>query len=147
MKQLFVTLMIAIAAFTANAQNGPKFSFKGGDVHDFGTLKEGPVAEYSFEFTNTGKEPLIIYDATADCGCTKPSWPNQPILPGKTGAIKVAYTTQGHVSPFSKHIYVKSNAVLPDGKERYELSIKGVVVAGKEPEPAKTLESPKSPAN
>ncbi len=136
MKQLFVTMIIAFAAFSVSAQNGPQFKFKK-DVHDFGTLKEGPVAEYSFEFTNTGKEPLIIYDATADCGCTKPTWPNQPILPGKTGTIKVQYTTQGHVTPFNKHIYVKSNVKLPDGRERYDLQIKGTVVAAKDPEPAK----------
>lgn len=136
MKQLFVTMLVVLAAFTASAQNGPKFAFKNGDVHDFGTLKEGPIAEYNFEFTNTGKEPLIIYDATADCGCTKPTWPPQPILPGKSGAIKVAYTTQGHVGPFSKHIYVKSNAPQADGRERYELQIKGTVLADKEPQPS-----------
>jgi hypothetical protein len=135
MKQLIVTILLAVGCLTVNAQNGPKFSFKSGDVHDFGSLKEGPVVEYNFEFTNTGKEPLIIYDATADCGCTKPTWPTQPILPGKTGAIKVAYTTQGHPGPFSKNIYVKSNAMQVEGRERYELKIKGTVLAGKEPQP------------
>lgn len=137
MKQLFVTLALAVAAFSANAQGGAEFKFKSGDVHDFGTIKEGPVAEYAFEFTNVGKEPLIIVDAKADCGCTTPDWPKQPILPGKSAAITVRYTTQGHVSPFNKHIYVKSNAKVPGEKERYELTIKGTVVASKEPEVGK----------
>jgi len=135
MKQLFVTLALVAAAFAANAQ--AEFKFKNGDIHDFGTLKEGPVAEYAFEFTNTGKEPLIIVDAKADCGCTTPDWPKQPILPGKTGVITVRYTTQGHVSPFNKHVYVKSNAKVPGDRERYDLQIKGTVVAAKEPEPKK----------
>jgi hypothetical protein len=136
MKQLIVTVLMAIAFITANAQNAPSFNFKGGDTHDFGTIKEGPVVEYNFEFTNTGKEPLIIYDATADCGCTKPTWPSQPILPGKSGAIKVAYTTQSHPGPFSKHIYIKSNVKEESGRERYELKIKGTVLADKEPQPS-----------
>ena len=35
------------------------------EVHDFGTVEEGPAAEYEFAFTNTGKEPLI----PAKCAC------------------------------------------------------------------------------
>ena len=136
MKQLIVTVLLAMACTGVHAQNGPKFDFKAGDAHDFGTIIEGPVVEYNFEFTNTGKEPMIIYDATADCGCTKPTWPAQPILPGKSGAIKVAYTTQGHVGPFSKHIYIKSNVKEQSGRERYELHIKGTVLADKEPQPS-----------
>ncbi|OSZ81887.1 hypothetical protein CAP35_01040 [Chitinophagaceae bacterium IBVUCB1] len=136
MKQLIALVVFAFIAITVNAQNGPQFKFKT-ETHDFGTLKEGPTVKYDFEFTNTGKEPLIIYDATADCGCTKPSWPKQPILPGQSGKIQVEYNTQGRVSPFSKYIYIKSNAPGQGGKERYELKIKGTVVAAKEPEPAK----------
>lgn len=135
MKQLIVTVLLAMVSIGVHAQHGPTFAFKADD-HDFGTIKEGPVVEYTFEFTNTGKEPLIIYDATADCGCTKPTWPAQPILPGKSGSIKVAYTTQGHVGPFSKHIYIKSNVKEQSGRERYELKIKGTVLADKEPQPS-----------
>src|SRR5690606_26227731 len=110
-------------------KNMPQFKFKGGDTHDFGTLKEGPVAEHIFEFTNTGKEPLIIQGATASCGCTTPEWPKEPILPGKSGKITVRYNTQGRVAPFNKEVYIQSNAFVPGGKERYELHIKGTVVA------------------
>lgn len=131
MKQLFVTLLVAgLSIMNVNAQdskNAPKFKFKGEETHDFGTIAEGPNAEYTFEFTNAGKEPLIIQGASASCGCTTPEWPKEPILPGKTGNIKVVYSTQGRVGPFHKDIYIQSNAVVPDGKERYELHIKGTV--------------------
>jgi hypothetical protein len=138
MKQLFVTLMLlAVTTFGLQAQdkkNGPMFKFKGGETHDFGTLKEGPVAEHIFEFTNTGNAPLIIQNASASCGCTVPQWPKEPILPGKKGQIKVSYTTQGHVTPFAKDVYIQSNAVNnPNGSERYELHIKGTVVAAQDP--------------
>jgi len=110
---------------------GPKFKFKGGETHDFGTLKEGPAAEYVFEFVNVGKEPLIIQNANASCGCTTPEWPKEPILPGKTGKITVRYNTQGRPGPFSKDVFITSNAV--SEKERFELHIKGTVEKAEEP--------------
>lgn len=137
MKRLFVTLFVAALGFTAaHAQdakevnkNAPQFKFKGGDTWDFGTLKEGPVAEHVFEFTNAGKEPLIIVNASASCGCTTPEWPKEPVLPGKTSKITVRYNTQGRVAPFTKDVYIQSNAMVPDGGERYTIHIKGTVVA------------------
>jgi hypothetical protein len=116
----------AQASETLQDKNGPKFKFKGGDVHDFGKIPEGPVAEYTFEFTNVGKAPLIIQNASASCGCTTPEWPKEPILPGKTGKIKVRYNTQGRGNqPFDKSVYISSNA--STNNERYELHIKGFV--------------------
>lgn len=137
MKNLLITfLMMAFSVAGVYAQNdakevnknAPKFKFKE-EVHDFGTLKEGPQVEHVFEFTNVGKEPLIIQNASASCGCTTPEWPKEPILPGKNGKITVRYNTQGRVQPFNKEVYIQSNALVPDGGERYILRIKGTVVA------------------
>jgi hypothetical protein len=79
-------------------------------VHDFGTIQEGPAAEHEFEFTNTGKEPIIISNVSASCGCTTPSYSKDPVLPGKKGTIKASYNTQGRVAPFTKTITITSNA-------------------------------------
>lgn len=131
---LSAALCLLMATGTIFAQdkpenpNMPQFDFKKGDTHDFGTIPEGPQVEYEFEFTNTGKEPLIVQQANADCGCTTPTWPKAPILPGQTGKIRVAYTTQGHVGPFNKNIYILSNGFVPNGGDRYELHIKGNVL-------------------
>lgn len=80
------------------------------NIHDFGTIQEGPGAEYEFEFTNTGKEPIIISNVSASCGCTTPSYSKDPVLPGKKGKIKALYNTQGRVAPFTKTISITSNA-------------------------------------
>lgn len=113
---------------------GPKFKFKAGDSFDFGTITEGPIAEHEFEFKNVGKEPLIIQNASASCGCTIPSWPKEPILPGKKGVILVKYNTQGRVAPFHKDIFIQSNAVNPpEGRDKYELHISGTVKAADKP--------------
>ena len=93
------------AAPTATAES-MKFD---SDIHDFGTIPEGPSAEHDFVFTNTGKEPIIIQRAQASCGCTTPSYSKDPILPGKKGSLKAAYGTQGRPNAFTKTITVFTN--------------------------------------
>lgn len=101
----FVTVLFFAAA--ASAQGVLKFNK---EVHDFGTLKEGPVATYSFEVKNTGNAPVVISNAMASCGCTTPEWKKDPIMPGATAVIKVGYNTPGRPGSFTKTITVTSNA-------------------------------------
>lgn len=101
----FVTVLFFAAA--ASAQGVLKFS---SEVHDFGTLKEGPIATYSFEVKNTGNAPVVISNAMASCGCTTPEWKKDPIMPGATASIKVGYNTSGRPGNFTKTITVTSNA-------------------------------------
>ncbi|MBS1646679.1 MAG: DUF1573 domain-containing protein [Bacteroidetes bacterium] len=93
-------------------------------VHDYGTIKQGGDGGCEFKFTNTGKEPLIISNCQGSCGCTVPSCPKEPILPGKTGVIKVHYDTK-RVGPIAKTVMVQSNAIV--GSQT--LQIKGTVEA------------------
>ncbi len=101
----FVTVLFFAAA--ASAQGVLKF---GKEVHDFGTLKEGPIATYSFEVKNTGNAPVVISNAMASCGCTTPEWKKDPIMPGASATIKVGYNTAGRPGNFTKTITVTSNA-------------------------------------
>lgn len=94
--------------------------------HDFGTIAEegGPVS-CVFPFVNEGDAPLVIISATAQCGCTKPSFPQKPVAPGKKGEIKVTYNPQGRPGEFIKEVKVKTN----DKKNRtIKLKISGVVL-------------------
>lgn len=99
-------------------------------THDYGTIKQGADGSCEFKFTNTGKEPLIISNCQGSCGCTVPSCPKEPILPGKTGVIKVHYDTK-RVGPISKTVMVQSNAKAGT----MTLSIKGTVEAAPQDEP------------
>jgi hypothetical protein len=99
-------------------------------VHDYGTIFQGGDGTCEFKFTNTGKEPLILSRPQSSCGCTVPTWPQEPILPGKSDVIKVTYNTM-NIGPINKTVTVTSN-----GKTaRVVLQIKGTVVA----KPATTL--------
>lgn len=78
---------------------------------DFGTVQEGPDATSKFTFVNKGKEPLVIQKAQASCGCTVPSYSKEPVAPGQTGTIDVAFHTLGKpAGAFQKTITVTSNA-------------------------------------
>jgi len=79
------------------------------DVHDFGKIKPGDKVTYDFKFTNTGKSPLIITDATATCGCTKPEWPHTPIKPGDNGAIHITFNSAGKMGLQDKMITISAN--------------------------------------
>jgi hypothetical protein len=78
-------------------------------VHDFGTVKWGGNGDCEFKFTNSGKEPLILSVCQGSCGCTVPTCPKEPILPGKSGVIKVHYDTK-RPGPINKQVTVTSNA-------------------------------------
>lgn len=79
-------------------------------AYDFGKRTEGEIVEYSYRFKNTGKNPLIIMNASASCGCTVPEKPEQPIMPGETGYIKVKFNSDKRVGTAHKTINVTSNA-------------------------------------
>lgn len=80
--------------------------------HNFGTFSEKQaVVSYTFRFTNIGDAPLVIHQAVASCGCTVPEYTQEPVLPGKTGEIKVTYTGTGRFpGHFKKSITLRTNS-------------------------------------
>lgn len=78
-------------------------------THDFGTIKYKGDGTCEFTFKNTGKEPLLLTNVKASCGCTTPTWPKNPIKKGKKGTIVVKYNTR-IIGAFTKTIRVYSNA-------------------------------------
>jgi hypothetical protein len=131
MKKLFFTLSLAAGLSTLTfAQDGhaagdghnhdaattaPVASTSLADIkmdkmtHDYGNIPQGGNGECEFKFTNTGKEPLVITNCQGSCGCTVPQCPKEPILPGKTGVIKVKYDTN-RPGGIYKTVTVNSNA-------------------------------------
>jgi hypothetical protein len=129
-----VTVTPAQEATPAPDPNAPEFKWENTTV-DYGTVTksdEGAAAR-EFKFTNTGKSPLIISGCKGSCGCTVPTCPTEPILPGAKGSIKVHYDVN-RVGPFTKTVTVTSNAKNPNET----LKITGTVndpEAGKTPVP------------
>lgn len=77
--------------------------------HDFGTINEGQVVEYTYTFTNTGEAPLIIQNAQPSCGCTAPDWSKDPIPVGGKGFVKAKFDSNGKPNIQNKTITVTAN--------------------------------------
>jgi len=92
---------------------------------DYGTIAQNADGNRKFEFTNNGNKPLIITNAAGSCGCTVPTFPKEPILPGAKGVIGVKYATD-RVGAFTKTVTITSNA---EGIPSKVLTIKGTVLA------------------
>lgn len=85
-----------------------KLTFKD-TLHDFGKIKEGEIVEYDFEYTNSGKLDLLIYEAKGSCGCTIPEYSSKPIKPKETGFIKVKFNSEGKHGFNDKSVGIKTN--------------------------------------
>ena len=57
MKKIFLLLFIVVFPLIAFAQ--PDIMFEK-ETHDFGTVAQGELLEYTFSFTNKGTENLLI---------------------------------------------------------------------------------------
>ncbi|KZE79752.1 hypothetical protein AV926_11270 [Myroides marinus] len=111
MKNILALLVLVLTSALTFAQKGPKIQFKAeNNTIDYGTVvREKDNGVRTFEFTNVGDEPLIITAVRSTCGCTVPSKPEEPILPGQKSKIDVQY----NMAPgkISRTITVESNAV------------------------------------
>lgn len=114
---VFLSMMFTVVMFgqgqkepekAIENKNAPVMTFEKG-THDYGTIEYNGNGVCFFVFTNTGKEPLILSNARSTCGCTVPSWPREPILPGQTDSIQVRYVTT-RVGQINKSVTVTSNA-------------------------------------
>lgn len=76
--------------------------------YDFETIEQGKPQTHIFTFKNTQAEPIFIETIRTTCGCTAPSWSEEPILPDSTGSIKISYDAQ-KMGYFNKKIRVFFN--------------------------------------
>lgn len=115
MKNLLLVFgLIGTLIFNATAQDtGPVITWDATTV-DYGKIKQGADGNREFKFTNTGNAPLVISSATGSCGCTVPTYPKEPIMPGQKASIKVHYDTN-RLGAFTKTVTIVSNA--PTGSD------------------------------
>jgi len=111
----------ATAPTQIGTASGPAMTFES-TVVDYGEIAQHSDPLRVFHFSNTGTEPLIIKHAKGSCGCTVPSYPKEPILPGEAAVIEVRYDTK-RLGPFTKSVTLTTN----DTAGTHKLQIKGKV--------------------
>ncbi|TYP98774.1 uncharacterized protein DUF1573 [Tenacibaculum adriaticum] len=130
MKTILSFIAVCFITLTVSAQ---EFKFDS-ELIDYGKIAQGSEGKRAFVFTNVGDAPLIIKDIKSTCGCTVPTKPEKPIMPGEKGQIEVSYDTK-RIGGFSKAITIYSNAK----EERKMLKIKGYISKDAAPEKKKAL--------
>lgn len=109
----------AAADRDANASNFPVIQFDKVD-HDFGELIAGTNVETVFNYTNTGKSPLVITDIKSTCGCTIPKdWSKEPLAPGASSKFTVKFSGKGQ-NKVSKSVTLTANT--EKGRETVRIS-------------------------
>jgi hypothetical protein len=135
MKKLLLLLLLLPALVVAQSppsnQNdvvridpSPVFQFNE-ESWDFGTIQQGIPVTHTFEFINSGKQPMVISQVTASCGCTTPVWTKEAVNENGKGMVAVTYNSAREGS-FVKTVTILSNA----GEPKY-LTVKGNVVPKK----------------
>ncbi len=123
---LFVMAIVMCFAPAVNAQDankaGASIEWKATTI-DMGKIEQGKPVTVEFEFTNPSMVPLIINSVRPACGCTAADYPKEPIVPGKSGIIKLTYNAAS-TGPFTKSTTVTTNAA----EGNTVLVIKGEVV-------------------
>ena len=114
----FVQSVIAQEAESEENANGPRILFAQ-DTKDFGDIVQGDKVNHTFEFENSGNEPLILSNVLTTCGCTATSWPREPIAPGESSKIEVSFNSTGKKGRQNKVVTIVSNAV--NAQERVKL--------------------------
>ena len=121
---LFLTFSIA----ELNAQDkvfgsedGPQMTFET-TVIDYGQIQRGSDGNRTFTFTNTGSSPVVVTNVRSSCGCTVPSYPQDPVMPGESTEIEVRYDTN-RMGRINRFVTVMTNI-----DERIRLQITGEVV-------------------
>ena len=79
-------------------------------VVDYGAIEQHGDPLRIAKFTNTGTEPLVIKNARGSCGCTVPTYPKQPIMPGESAEIEIRYDTK-RIGKINKTVTITTNEV------------------------------------
>jgi hypothetical protein len=139
MKNFNMLLIVCLALMTVSlcAQTNPGVSqetvteIKAGPIMTFESniVEYGEIEQHSeplriAKFTNTGVEPLIIQSARGSCGCTVPTYPKQPIMPGESAEIEIRYDTK-RLGKINKTVTITTN----EGGEPHVLKVQGTINA------------------
>ena len=102
--------------------DGPVMTFEN-LVVNYGEIEQHSDPLRIAKFTNTGNAPLIIKNARGSCGCTVPTYPKEPIMPGQSAQIEIRYDTK-RLGTINKSVTITTN----QAGDPIKLSVKGKVL-------------------
>lgn len=130
MKKLLLLVCLTAIAVDVSAQKRQDEASKAEITfakaeHNFGTVPEGGrKVRHTFEFTNTGTQPLVITRISTTCRCVDYSFSKKPVPPDGKGEITITYNPKKQDGVFYKVVQVFSNTA----EERHLLTVRGEVI-------------------
>ena len=131
MKRLFLFAVLVFAvtiSLSAQNSNGA-FVVTNPDTVRLGEIGLNDLSadngKVSITVVNKGNLPLILNEVSGCCGTNVTEWPKAPILPGKTGQIKVEFRIEPRPQVISRTVTIKSNAI---NSKLIKVPIEGVVI-------------------
>ena len=130
MKRIIPTLFLILSAvFSLSAQNKGAFITTKPDTVKLGEIGLNDLSnengKVQITVLNTGNVPLILNEVTGCCGTNIKEWPKAPILPGKSGLIKVEFRIEPRPQAISRTVTIKSNA---SNTKVLKVPIEGLVI-------------------
>jgi len=83
-------LILATEKIVIDITNTPELKFDNPN-HNLGSIVQGNKDKFNYNFTNSGKNPLIIYGVKPSCNCTNVDYTKEPVLPKQKGYISVTF--------------------------------------------------------
>lgn len=74
-------------------------------VYELGTLAVGQEQEFVLTLTNKTPKPVLINNIRVFCGCTRPEYQTEPILPEASSDLKIRFVAD-RPGVFSKAVRV-----------------------------------------
>lgn len=81
------------------------------DTIYYGNIEEGTLLLDSFVVTNIGDRPYEIQDVRANCDCTIIRYPSDPVLPGRSAAVRILFDSTRKVGRAQPGIIVYDNSL------------------------------------
>jgi hypothetical protein len=130
MKRIIPSLLLFLSiAFSISAQNKGAFITLKPDTVKLGEIGLNDLSDENgkvqISVLNTGNAPLILNEVTGCCGTNIKEWPKAPILPGKSGLIKVEFRIEPRPQAISRSVTIKSNA---SNSKVIKVPIEGLVI-------------------
>jgi thiol-disulfide isomerase/thioredoxin len=110
-------------------------------VLDLGTIPEGGTRSGSVRVRNRTPGPHVITVAAPSCGCTKATWPTEPIAGGGEGESVITMTPPGKAGAIEE----RTVTYLIDGDAREVVTVRATVGPPEAPPPAPASPTPAAP--
>lgn len=89
---------------------GPRLMLSAKEIN-FGLVERDSELKGSVVITNSGTEPLVIFNISSGCSCARAGWKDRPLEPGASDTVSVSFDTHGRsAGEFQKMFRIRSNA-------------------------------------